>query len=106
MKTIKKLIVGISLCLLLGLVIPTGGSETAAAAENNTVRIGYMAQGAGTGIDPEHVTTVDKGNIGKPVKTGDSTNIGKYTIILIGSAAIILILLLAREKKEEKENRF
>lgn len=106
MKAIKRLIVGISLCLLLGLAVPTGGSGSAAAAENNTVRIGYTAQSAGTDIDPGKVTTVDKGKIGKPVKTGDNTVIGRYTIFLIGSAAIILILLLAKEKKEEKENRF
>lgn len=102
MKGLRRFIIGISLCLLLGLTLPLGTGSVAKAADNNTIHIGYVPQSAGTGIDPSQVTIVEKGT----VKTGDEILAGRYAIFLIGSAAIILILLLAREKKEEEENRF
>lgn len=110
MKTVKKIMIGVSLCLLLGLMIPAGGSITANAAENTT-QVGFEAQGAGNSVDPDRVTTVNKGTAGsgtqnKPVQTGDYATAGRYAILLIGSAVLILLLLLVNERKEVEENRF
>lgn len=101
MKKLKKIIIGVSLCLLLGLTLPMSEGCKVNAAENTT-QIGFEAQSAGNSVDPDRVTMVNN----KPVRTGDDTSAGRYALLLFGSAAVMLILLMAKEWKEKEENKF
>ena len=105
MKAVKKIIIGVSLCLLLGLTLPMSEGCKVSAAENTT-QIGFEAQSAGSSVDPDRVTTVSKDTQNRPVRTGDGTSAGRYALLLIGSAAVMLWLLMAKVRKEEEENKF
>ena len=102
----KKSILAVLICLSL-LMMPAGMPRAEAAASDPQGQTQFVYRGTGkTEIDkgPGITTGGNKSEAGtRAAKTGDTTNIGNWLMVLSGSALILFLVGAAKYRKREDE---
>ena len=97
---IRKSRLAVLICLSL-LMMPAGMPRAEAAASDPQGQTQFVYRGTGK-------TEIDKGpgittSGTQAVKTGDTTDIGNWLMILSGSALVLFLIGAAKRKKHESE---